>query len=262
MYMKILLTNNHLARFGGTEVWVLTMARELVRQGHDVGIYTHHKGVITDLLAPICTIDDNPKDYELALINHNTCINVDAKKKIYTCHSLFEKVEQPPIGADIYVAVSENIQDKFAIKTIIKNPVDTILFSPKNSIGEFPENILAVTATPLPVPHKTAQRDKETMPKLMQDADLVVTIGRGVLEAMSCARNVIVYDKRPNMRFTADGYLELKNLRGNVGGRYHLKKMDWSKELSKYRQEDGERNREYIIKHHDVKNIVEQYLNL
>jgi O-antigen biosynthesis protein len=260
--MRILLTNNHLQQFGGTETWVLTMARELVRQGHEVGIYTHHKGVITDLLAPICTIDDNPQDYDIALINHNTCTNVGAHKKIYTCHSPFESVEAPPAGMDVYVAVSENVQKRYEIETIIKNPIDTALYTPTHHIADTCKEILAITANPIPVPHFTPSRTEETMPELINRADLVVTIGRGVLEAMSCSRNVIVYDTRPHMGFTADGYLDFANLRGNVGGRYHLKEMDWATELAKYNPEHGYRNREYILEHHDVKKIVEQYLNL
>jgi hypothetical protein len=260
--MRILLTNNHLAQFGGSETWVLTMARELVRQGHEVGIFTHHKGVITELLKDTCTIDDAPEDYDLALINHNTCTHVKAKKRIYTCHSPFERIEAPPRGMDVYVAVSENVQNTYGLDYRINNPVDTTLFTPTSPIRDNPERILTVTAVPLPIPHFTASRTEETMPMLMNSADLVVTIGRGVLEAMSTARNVIVYDHRPHMGFTADGYLDFTNLRGNVGGRYHLKSIDWDTELAKYRPEDGDRNRAYILEHHDVRKIVEQYLSL
>ena len=262
--MRVLLTNNHLERFGGTEVWVLTMARELHRRGHDVGIYTHHKGVITELLKGTCTVDDNPEDYDLALINHNTCTNVGAKKKVYTCHSPFLTIEQPPAGMDVVVGVSENIERKYATDVLIKNPVDTELYKPIQPIKDKAETFLGITDVPIPYPHIMPTRNGERMPELMNLADMVVTIGRGVLEAMSCARNVIVWDKRPAMGFTADGYLQLENLVGNVGGRYHLQPedFDWETEVAKYQPEHGERNREYILKHHDVRKIVDQYLNL
>ena len=259
--MRILLTNNHLAHFGGTETAVLTLARELIRRGHDVGIYTHNQGVITDLLAG--HLDENPQDYDLALINHNTCAHVSARKRIYTCHGLYDAIEVPPLGMDAYVAVSENISKKYNIPLIIKNPIDTEQFKPTSSIGTKPERILSITEDDIPVPHFKPSRYEETMPELMNRADLVVTIGRGVLEAMSCARNVIVYDKRPNMGFKADGYLEdFSHLHGNVGGEYHLSSIDIAHELTKYNQEHGERNREYVLKHHDVRNIVDKYLSL
>lgn len=262
--MKVLLTNNHLIQFGGTEQWVLTMARELKRRGHTVGIYTHHRGVVSDILKNFCKLERrwSMDMYDLALINHSTCIDVKAKRKIFTSHSPFIDIERPPVGADEYVAVSENIANVHCIPHIIKNPVDTELYKPTRPIAPLPRSILAITERKIPLPHFTPTRQKETMPELMNKADLVVTIGRGVLEAMSCARNVIVWDNRSTMGPTADGYLDFKYLHGNVGGQYHLKDIDWQAELAKYDPRDGEKNREYILKHHDVKKIVDQYLAL
>ena len=67
--MKILLTNNHLSQLGGTETWVYTMAQELKRRGYQ-GVYKRKD--ISELLKDL--IDDEPKGYDLALINHNTCL--------------------------------------------------------------------------------------------------------------------------------------------------------------------------------------------
>lgn len=257
--MRILFTNNHLSRFGGSETWTLTMAREAIRRGFDVGVYTKHKGVVSNLLKDY--LDDDPQDYDLAIINHNTCTNVKAKKKIFTCHGLFEPLEVPPPGMDIYVAVSENIQKKFDIPHLIKNGIDTELFKPIKEINDTPENILAITEVPVPFQVIRPTRLEETMPYLMNKADLVITIGRGVLEAMSCGRNVIVYDNRPYLGYRADGYLKLP-IYGNVGGPYLLTELDLKEELKKYNKEDGAKNREYILKHHDIKKTFDQYLNL
>lgn len=262
--MKIILTNNHLLQFGGTEQWVLTMARELHRRGHQVVVYTKHKGVVSRILSGFChVVNKVPKQtYDLALINHNTCMDVKANRKIFTSHSPFIPIEAPVIGADVYVAVSENVAYRHALQHIIKNPIDTELYKPRRPIAETPEEILAITNVPPPISHWSPSRTEETMPELMNKADLVVTIGRGVLEAMSCARNVIVWDDRPTLGRVADGYLDHQYLHGNVGGKYHLKDINWEEELAKYKQEDGDKNREYILKHHDVRLIVDQYLAL
>ena len=83
--MKILLTNNHLSQLGGTETWVYTMAQELKRRGYQGWRYIQKiKGYVSELLKDL--IDDEPKGYDLALINHNTCLDVDAKFKIFTSH--------------------------------------------------------------------------------------------------------------------------------------------------------------------------------
>ena len=257
--MRIILTNNHLAQFGGTESWTLTMTRELIRQGHDVGVFTHHKGVVSNLLKD--HLDDYPQDYDLALINHNSCRHIKAKKRIFTSHGWVPELEHPPAGFDEYVAVSENVSKKWDIPLIIKNPVDTELYKPAEPIGETPLRRLAITSHPLNMNCFYPTRVEETMPELMKKADLVITAGRGVLEAMSTARNVVVYDKRPGLGMCADGYLQLP-ITGNVGGEYKLKTINLDVEIAKYKQEHGERNRDYILEHHDVKKIVEQYLNL
>ena len=82
--MKILLTNNHLAQLGGSETWTYTMAKELQRMGYEVGVFTHEKGVVSDMLGDL--MDYSPSGYDLALINHNSCLGVDAKFKIFTSH--------------------------------------------------------------------------------------------------------------------------------------------------------------------------------
>lgn len=255
--MRILFTNNHLSRFGGSETWTLTMAREAIKRGYEVGIYTREKGFVSDLLKDY--LDDDPQDYDLAIINHSSCANVSARKKIFTSHGFYHRLETPPKGMDKYVAVSENVSKYHNIETIIKNPIDTELFKPTSRINKTPETILSLAENDLPFPTIKPSRGEETMPHLMNKSDLVVTIGRGVLEAMSCARNVIVYDQRLGGKI--DGYLELP-ITGNVGGAYLKQKIDWETEFKKYKQEHGERNREYILKHHSVENIFNQYLNL
>lgn len=237
------------------------MARELIRQGHEVGVFTHFKGVISNLLKD--HLDDTPQDYDLALINHNSCAHVGARKKIYTSHGWADGLETPPPGMDEYVAVSENVAKRHGITTIIKNPIDTEQFRPLDTINDTPERILAITSHALPITATYPSRYDETMPQLMQQADVVITAGRGVLEAMSTGRAVVVYDIRPVLGLCADGYLhDFTHLRGNVGGEYHLTQCDPVAEILHYQQEHGERNRDYILQHHDVKDIVSQYLNL
>lgn len=255
--MRILFTNNHLERFGGSETWTLTMVREAIRQGHEVGVYTRQKGSVSNILKD--NLDDNPKDYDVAFINHASCAHVDARRKIFISHGIYHCIEEPPEGMDEYVAVSENVSKRHNIDRIIKNPIDTDLYNPVSVINEKPQIILGITEGDLPFSVIRPSRTKETMPQLINQSDLVITIGRGVLEAMSCARNVIVYDTRLGGKI--DGYLELP-ITGNVGGEYRKQKINWEEELAKYKQEHGERNRDYILQHHDVRDIFSEYMNL
>jgi len=261
--MKILLTNNHLARLGGSETWVYTMAQELKRRGHEVGVFTHEKGIVSDMLADM--IDDNPQGYDLALINHNTCLFVDAKFKIFTSHGTVPELERPVEGADVYVAVNENVAEKYRLKHIIKNPIDTELFKPTSEIHDKPELILDITEDPLTlsIPTIRLNRHEYNSFEAINKADLVISLGRGALEAMSCGRNVITWDNRPYWEARGDGYLDdFSKLKGNVAGEYARLDINLEEEIKKYSKEQGQKNREYILEHHDVRKIVDQYLNL
>ena len=44
--MKILLTNQHLFRPGGSETACYTLAIELISKGHEVHVYTPNKGMV------------------------------------------------------------------------------------------------------------------------------------------------------------------------------------------------------------------------
>lgn len=255
--MRILITNNHLERMGGTETWVLTMARYLAKE-HTIGVYTRHKGYVSDLLAPY--IDDDPKGYDLALINHNSCINVGAKYKIFTSHGMWNDIEKPAPGCDEYVAVSENVAEYHNLKRIIKNPIDTARFAPNKPINKTPENILAITHCEVPFGVIRPSRLEDDMDKRINAVDLVITRGRGVLEAMSCARNVIVWDERPFL-MGGDGYKSNPGITGNVGGEYKYQTINWNEELAKYNHADGARNRKYIKEHHDVTKIAKEYIS-
>lgn len=245
---------------GGTETWVMTMVRELAKE-HQVGVFTHTKGYVGSLLAEY--IDDEPKDYDLALINHNSCVNVDAKYKIFTTHGTVPELEKPPVGMDYYVAVSENTSKHHDVPHIIKNPIDTERFYPLSPISVSAKSILAIVDKDVGIHGIRPSRHKNNMPELMNQADLVVSMGRGVLEAMSCARAVIVWDNRPYWEPRGDGYLDdLNKLHGNVAGEYNQTTIDWQAELAKYRPEHGRRNREYILKHHDARKIAKEYLDI
>lgn len=249
---------------GGTETWVITMARELQKQGHEVRVYTKQKGMVSQMLGDMMTdnIDDG---YDLALINHNSCIDVKAKVKIFTSHGTIPPLEQPVEGADEYVAVSENVAEKYKLKHIIKNPIDTELFKPTSDIRDKPEVILNITNEKFNLPYKflSPTRSEYSTPTLMNKADIIISLGRGALEAMSCGRNVITWDNRGYWGQRGDGYLsDFSKLKGNVAGEYRRTNIDIQQEILKYNKEQGKLNREYILKNHDVKLIVKQYLDL
>ena len=274
--MKILLANYSLEWLGGTQTWVKTMAQELKRLGHEVHVFSGD-GKYT-LLKDYPRLDD---DYDLALINHNVCLSalegVNIKKRIFTSHGIIPEIEKPAPGADIYVAVSEEVQDRMKTlgfdSVVIRNPIDTKTFNaPKpskhlekvlflsNYQGQAIETIReASKGLKLRVIGKGNKGDALENIKW---ADLVIGLGRTALEALSCNRNVIVYDYNGS-----DGYVThetiLEYRKNNCSGRRYgkiLRPIDLEKLYEKY--DPNNSLRDYVIQNNDVKIIAKKYLSL
>lgn len=287
--MKILLTNNQLADVGGSETWTRTMAHELQRQGHDITIFTLNRGYFSELLESeglvvIDSLNGLESSFGLAIVNHITMlalvkINLEFTPIIFTSHSSFIDIERPIGGALHYVAVTEECVDKNYYTTIIRNGIDLDKFSyskpnkklekilylshPWNKLGDdlvkeaCKDYDLTLISTPI--------IDTEA---LIKEADLVITLGRGILESLACGKNVISGDHRDWMdgfmgagMITEDNFDKLKT--HALSGRNYPKKFTVDSlrhELDKY---DAMRNlRHKIEEEYDIEKQVKQYLNL
>lgn len=292
--MRILITNNHLNRLGGSETFTYTMAKELVERGHQVEVFTFNEGVLSNLIREFCPVISAPdrKGYDLMLINHNTCLRAVQGIpgfKIFTSHGIYPQLEQIEHGADAYVSISEEIHqhliNKGQASTIIHNGVDCRKFRPINGINEKLKNVLCMcqdaTAAeyveeackqlnigidfvryPTHLSFKTEEK--------INKADLVVSLGRGAYEAMACARSVIVFDMRMYSPLrTADGIVNQENakdiLRNNFSGRRF--KLEWGvediiRELKKYDPDIATFNRNFALENFNIEKQVDKYLLL
>lgn len=292
--MRILLTNAWLEYFLGSEKWAYTMAQELLHRKHDVDFATYLDGKMYDKMAELpgismvdpLEIDDG---YDLAIVNHNAILPQIPDKifTIFTSHGPSAEPEQPIPGADVYVAVSEEVQDNLASKgfpsTVIRNPVDLDRYSARSEIRKEPKKALYITN------HFGAQSQKYQIAKEacetkgidiipiglqfgnsmweVEDAidlvDIVFTLGRGVLEAMASERNVIVADWNG-----IDGYVDDETYyqfrERNFSGRTNklaFTKENIIKEIEKYDQEQGKRNRA-LATNHAIAGNVDEYLKI
>lgn len=278
MKLKILLTNYSLSWLGGTQTWVATMAEELTRLGHEVHLFSADGKY--DLLPDYPRLDDN---YDLALINHNVCLSalegMNIKKRVFTSHGIIPELEQPIKGADIYVAVSEEVQHNLEMQgfqsQVIRNPINVdkfvgvsvnptlknVLFMSNYQGGA--RNIIEQACKDMGLELRIFGKDGQTDAKTaMGWADLVIGLGRTAYEAMSMNKNVIIFDYNG-----ADGFADPVSLtdfrRNNCSGRYNKLKLtveDLKKLLSKYNPNLTLRN--YILANNDVRDITEQYLGL
>jgi len=267
--MKILLVNWALGFIAGSETWTMTMYDELKRQGHEVDVY----GICGNRLIDASY---NPKkEYDLAICNHNLSKiqSWNIRKRIYTSHGIMSKLEEPKKGADKYVAVSEEIAEKYKEfkPVIIRNPINCEEFkeTKKNSTLK---NILYLSNRKAKMAIcKEASKDynfkwfgggQKGARKAIEWADLVITLGRGCLESLAMGRNVIVFD-----RFGADGFVTPESIlefrKHNCSGRRYRKNWGVEELREEFKKYDPKLNmRDYILENHDVKKVVWNYLQL
>lgn len=276
--MKILITNNHLERTGGTETWTYTMSEVLTRMGHDVEVFTIMKGAFAEHFnVPVVT---QPEDkYDLILVNHNSCLNFVKNfkgKKIFTCHGTTPALEQPREGADAYVGVSELTCEHIKAwnPTLIRNGIDTERFKPIKPLRKDPlilvisdwqqpyDKIRSINSNTDWIGKHNARFDMENV---INNYDIIVSIGRGRYEAMSCGRVCLAYDERPYIGASSQGLVTPENIDIVVQQNYwkdgisptveHLEK-----ELRKYDPSLGEWGRDYIINNFNAETTAKQYI--
>jgi hypothetical protein len=272
--MKILLANNSLEYLGGTETWMITMFNYLSKE-HDVDVYVpaHEKNTL------IKKGFDESKEYDLGIINHKTCLkelsDFNIGKRIRTSHGVLPGEEEPTIGADIYVAVSEEVQSSLKGKgfdsCVIRNPIDTDHFGYSKPNPTLKKVLWMNNKTPMLSLIEQASKGyefkiqtgfKNGTSSLMQEADLVITSGRGIYEALSCGKNAVIINW-----LGCDGLVTEENIiefrKTNCSGRTFRECWEPERILEELKKYDPERNmRDYILENNEVSKIAEQYLSL
>ena len=287
--MKILLATDHLYSWAGSETLLLSLIEgllddlELVVYARylDKEWIGRHIDRSVRLVDSLEAIRENK--FDLAHIQHCSCV-VDIRAVFPNLPILFSSLgvlpflEQPvpfDVGVSSYLAISEEVAKNLigqgipeSAITIIRNLVSTRRFFPKAPIRQRPERILVLSnkidegrrvilraaAQIIGASIKFVGGTSATIPQdelcdAINDADLVVTIGRGVVETMLCGRVPLVFDIHGG-----DGLVTPENLDVlkicNFSGRNF--KIDYSvgglvEEFQKYSQDYGHSLREIAL---------------
>jgi len=246
--LNILITNNSLYRRGGTETYIQTLVKELTQRGHNVDIWTKQPGPVSQKISQEygCSVNNIKKEYDLILINHNFMAKRVLEEgikgfKIQTCHGVYVELEQPYPGLDKYVSISEEVQNHLTSKgfesELIVNGIDCDTYKPQGlthkgkvvyslSQSDVLNNRLALICRMMG--HTFISNNKFTNPvddtyNQINQADVVISLGRGAYEAMACGKPVIVLDHRPYSECYADGLLTpemlTESVKNNCSGR-------------------------------------------
>lgn len=287
--MKVLVANNSLKSLGGSETFTYTLVEELKNRNYDVEYFTFHKGLVSDKIEADLNVSFMANDnYDLIFANHHTCVDKLYKKGfvIQTCHGVFPKLEQPSRKANGYVSISEEVQNHLASLDIpsllIYNSINLERFKPVHPIrakletvlslchSEEANNFVSDACEELGISFIKAYKYDNPVwdiENIINQADLVVGLGRSAYESMACGRPVIIYDTRSYFESCGDGYIRDClgfSLRNNCSGRYSLTEFDKKHlidELDKYNPRDGEYFRSFSEKELDIKKNLDKYLS-
>jgi len=300
--MNILVANGSLSGVDGSINYSYAIIKELIRRGHTVDgfAYSREDGTcfLTEekLLAdgvPLY-INTSPKEeYDLILSSGNvTLYNLEHVKgfHIQTIHGAHVEEEQPNDIADAFVCISEESQRNVTSlgydSIIIPNGIDTNRFNSTTPINTKLKSVLSLSqSTNLNnrlkkifdslninfIYHHKKENPIFNIEDKINEVDMVISIGRGVYESMSCGRVVFILDDRGyvNSGSIGDGIVTEKNInyfiKNNCSGRYSNKLFtddDIINELSNYDYRLGEFGRNYINNNLTIENSVDKYLEL
>ncbi|WP_434035417.1 glycosyltransferase [Formosa sp. 4Alg 33] len=289
--INILVANARLSKLGGSETFTYTLIEELKsRNNIYVEYFTFEKGDVSERIEQELFVQfmSLPK-YDLILANHYTCIHELYKKGfiIQTCHGIFPTLEQPYFLADAHVAISQEVKNHLCNlgfdSRIIYNGINTNRFYSKKDINkqlnkvlslchsEEANNFIKSVCEDLNIKYLQAYKFENAVWNIedsINNADLVVGLGRSAYEAMACGRPVVIYDNRTYFESCGDGYVKDKldlSLLNNCSGRYF--KIKYSKEslkaeFLKFKKEDGDFFRAVALKKFNIIHNVDQYLDL
>lgn len=232
--MRILITNNSLARRAGSEIYVRDLALALLRRGHDPVVYSNVLGEVAEELrrATVPVIDDlsalnSSPDLIHGQHHLDTMVAVlrfPQVPAIYMCHGWAPWQERPPVYPSIrrYVAVDDLCRERLLTTPgidaervdVLLNAVDlarfqarpplpararsALVFSNHAAPGGFGDTVVracrAYGLERVEIVGINSGRTTAEPERLLQEFDIVFAKARAAIEALALGCAVVVAD--------------------------------------------------------------------
>jgi O-antigen biosynthesis protein len=301
--MKVLLGTNHYFGYTGSETFAQTVALGLRALGHEVHLYAPYAGgsmVDRTQAGGVPVFSDlgllGTQAYDLIHVSHNT-IAFETRlafpdiPMVFQSHGVLPFLEQPPpedLGIARFLAVSEEVRDHLHQQgvpldriEIFRNCVDARRFRPETSLRPKPQRLLVISermdSGTRAIVAQAAQRLQMQMRSIgepgkvceypeqeINQADIVLSLGRGIIEAMACGRAALVYDY-----LGGDGMVTPENIdeiqKCNFSGRRFARRYtveDLVRELEIYSPEMGRTNRRLVEERFSVEHNLDFLLQV
>jgi glycosyltransferase involved in cell wall biosynthesis len=290
--MKILISSNTLD-LSGVPTYTLSLYEELVKRGHKVQVYSPKAGPLMSLME-VCVDLDMVNKPDVIIGHHRDCSAVMREgfpgvPLIFSAHGVEPEGEQPPnFEADWYTAINEETFKNLVFKgvsidkiTIVRDFVDTKRFSPLSPLNDVLKRVLFISNrkkwktyaiirkvckyldwdfTAVGSPYGRSYFIEQNI----NNSDLVIGSGRALLEAMSCGRPVISFDKGVGDGYFTENVYRESRTHNFCGAQceFAFDEKGLLREMEKYSPEDGKMNREIILVHHNVVDGVDLLLSI
>ncbi len=296
--MRLILATNHLG-LGGSESYLLTVAEQFERLGHEVVIFSPEAGEgATVALQRGLTVKGGGEirdDFDAALVqdpavSFQIADCCPSAPQLFVAHSEMFNLQSPPqLDGSIALVVALNDRllkrlGSFAVKVEVvrlRQPIDTERFLPSGSLPPRARRALLLSNTPhgdrlALLEEGCAEAEIElsqiggafnqTMdPRAaLLEADIVIGYGRSILEAMACGRAAYVYDWNGGDGWmTAESYAEIEadGLSGRSGGAI-IDPARLGEDLRRYSPSMGPINHDLVIAHHRASVHARELLEL
>jgi len=267
---------------------MLAIIKELHRREHDVIFFTWKHSNYIKAFKPYCTVVPNTtlpysNAYDAIIAMHRPMAPVAALlkgHKTMICNGPIA-IELGIEGYDRYVSVSKEVKEanlKLGFRSdVIFNGIDLGRFLPVKPIREKLRNVLMISnhypgtvnvvaeacdILKLDFRHIGSTHWKLNVEDYINEADLVVSLGRGAYEAMACGRNVIIYDYRGGDGFVTPASVPVFrhcNCSGRVGCFPYFAKQ-FVNQLLLYNPVYGPLLRKEMAANHDIRKVVDKLL--
>jgi hypothetical protein len=228
--MRVVLGTHHLIAPAGADTYLVTVAHQLQRLGHEVVIHALEQGELADRAReqglPVAAVErELPAECDAVLCQdrvtaYDLAARYPAAPHVFVSHSDVFSIDEPPVVPEAVravVAMSDRVRRHLEAQPLeaeivrLHQPIDLAHFAPSGLARETARRVVAVSNY-LEGPRLDLLREACAAEGLelelygsagtvvadprpaIGEADVVVGKGRVVLEAMACARAALVYD--------------------------------------------------------------------
>lgn len=301
--MRILIATHHLLGYSGSELYTLWLAKSVKQAGHDVYVYSPYiDKLANDFLQADIPLTAHleafsHEKFDVAHVHHNIIAQevrlqfpeLPIVMQIHGSGPLLEQLPQENIFPSFLLCVCESVREHLIAKgihpgflEISRNGIELDWWQAPTLPSKHPRKALLLSAKIPPEKEQTidsackslgitvqkiggrfGQATKEQVRAAMHHCDFVITIGRGVLEAIAASRQAFVFDIAGGDGFvTPENFKQLMatNFNGKITASQYSAEQLTERIRNGYNPDQVQQNRVLLNEYFAADRVVDQLL--